>query len=478
MERTVTPKTNGNGTTKHIQLNEAQTYQRQISFYTALVSRALLASRLGYQYGGDRDVYQALGYKKELVFTDYFTQYKRQDIAKAVIDKPIKGTWKDGFQVIEETENENDQTEFEIAWEDLDTRLQLHEVFLRLDKLTALGEYGVLFLGLDDVKNRDDLRVPVETTNTKLLYVQPLSQEHAKIKTYEKDTSNERFNLPKTYTITLTDPSSQNTSDVVVHYSRIIHVVRESLESAIIGIPKLEAVFNRLKDLEKIMGGDSEMFWRGARPGYFANVDDNYTLTDPKKKELKDQFDEFEHNLRRFLVTRGMDVKALAPQVSDPKGHVDVQLKMIASETEIPLRKLVGSERGELASSQDEEAWYQLLESLQSTHAIPHIIRPFIDTGIKYGFLPKLSNPYEIQFVDVRTTGDKEKAEIGKTRSEAIKNYTTNPFAAELIPPEAFMQYILGLQADEIQAIQRIIGTEMTAENQLSQGSQEDQSSV
>jgi hypothetical protein len=128
---------------------------------------------------------------------------------------------------------------------------------------------------------------------------------------------------------------------ITVHYSRVVHIVDDIVESEIEGSPRLEAVFNRLMDLEKLVGGDAEMFWRGARPGYSGVAGKDYQVTDATMTDLKDQVDEFEHNLRRILISEGIDLKALAQQIADPATHVDVQIQMIAAATGIPKRVLV-----------------------------------------------------------------------------------------------------------------------------------------
>ena len=68
--------------------------ESKIETLSTLVSRAELGSRIGLQsYNGDRDIYQALGYMKTILYEDYAARYIRQDIAKAIIDRPAKATW-------------------------------------------------------------------------------------------------------------------------------------------------------------------------------------------------------------------------------------------------------------------------------------------------------------------------------------------------------------------------------------------------
>ena len=52
---------------------------------STVVSRQALLDRLGKSYGEDRNLYDALGYRKSPTFNDYYSRYKRQDIAKRII---------------------------------------------------------------------------------------------------------------------------------------------------------------------------------------------------------------------------------------------------------------------------------------------------------------------------------------------------------------------------------------------------------
>ncbi len=422
-----------------------------IEIMSAMIQRAMYASQLGQQYGGDRDLYQALGYPLEITYTDYVAKYLRQDIATAIINRPVNATWR-GDVVLMEAEDDQD-TALEKAWKDLEDTLGLKSRFIRLDKLAGVGTYGVLVLGLDDVKNKEDAAKQV-TGRRKLMYVKPLGQDNAKISTWETKVGNKRYGMPLLYDVTITSAEGGITSEVKVHHSRIIHVAEGLLESEIEGTPRLRAVFNRLMDLEKIVGGDSEMFWRGARPGYYSKTDKDFMITPEMKEDLKEQIDEYEHNLRRFIINEGLDLKELAQQIADPKNHVDIQIQMISAETGIPKRILTGSERGELASSQDRDEWMSYVQSRREEYVEPNIIRPFVDRCIEYGILPKAStDTYSIKWDDLFAISEKERVEIGVKRSEALSKYASSPVGEAIIPPEAWLKWFAGLSSDEVEII-------------------------
>jgi len=245
----------------------------------------------------------------------------------------------------------------------------------------------------------------------------------------------------------------------------MIHVTQELTESEIEGTPVMQPVWNRLMDLEKLVGGSAEMFWRGARPGYQGKVKDDYTITPETQTDLETQMDEFEHSLRRILINEGVEFEALAPQVADPKAHVDVQIEMIASITGIPKRVLIGSERGELSSDQDIVGWYNIIQTRRQEHAEIVILRPFIDKMIEYGVLPAPGGEeYTIEWEDLFAASDKDQAEVGRVRATALREYSQNPLASAIIPPEAFMKLMLGLDIDEVALVQAMISGDMAEE--------------
>jgi len=428
-----------------------------------LVTRANLAAALGQQYGGDRDIYQALGYPTILEYVDYTTRYTRQDIAKAIIDRPVKATWQGDLEVIETLDAE--KTTFEKEWQQLDWDLGLKTVLSKVDRLSGLGRYGVLFLGLDDVSNNEGFAKPVKSGKRQLKYIKPLGEGNAKISTYEENPTNARYGMPLLYDVEVMDAPSKVSKQIKVHYTRMIHLIDDGLQSEVYGIPRLEAVFNRLMDLEKLVGGDAEMFWRGARPGYQGKLDENYQMTDAARAILQDQVDEYENNLRRIFVNEGMDLKALETQISDPKNHVDIQLQMISAVTGIPKRILTGSERGELSSGQDANEWKTYVQARREDHAEPNIIRPFIERLIE---LKILTNPkdgyYRIKWLDLFSISEKERVEIGKARANALREYTYNPMAEEIIPPAAFLEFFLGLSAGQIELIGKMRDEGLTEE--------------
>lgn len=430
-----------------------QSTQTRMRVYSEIVNRANLASKLGTMtYDGNRDIYQALGYPTVLDFHNYYLpKYIRHDIAKAVIDRPVRAAWRGGV-TIQKKESKGIVAPIETAWNKLEIEFKLHTIFKRVDKLTGIGRYGVLLLGLNDT---EDFSLPVTSKSNKLMYIKPLGEGSAKILEYEQRQNNPRYGKPTMYSIALNTGETTSSTSFNVHYTRIIHITEDLLENEVFGTPRLEAVFNRLLDLEKIVGGDAEMYWRGARPGFGGTVDKDYTLTKENEDSLQDTFDEYENNLRRFLLTEGVDIKQFTQQITDPSKNVDVQISMISAEKGIPKRVLMGSERGELSSSQDRQEWDLWVQSRREEFMEPMIVRPVVDRFMELGILP--TTEYVVRWDELFAMSPKEKSEIAERLANAIRYYTATPTAEYIIPKEMFQRRILGLNDEEMLEAERLI---------------------
>lgn len=359
-----------NGATKNIQ-----------TLATSLISRIDFFTRLGVRFDGKRDFYAIFGYKRVLNFQDYVGKYLRQDIAKRIVNAPVSATWRTPPVVKVEG-----QKAFTEEWIKLVRKHKIWKQMERVDKLAGIGNYAVLLLGINDGRK---MEVPINPRNNNdLLYLQPYSQPNAEIMELEEDPTNERFGMPKMYRITASNPLTTLGSAVVgrttqkavkqqqfmVHHSRIIHVAEDTLENNFLGIPRLEAVFNLLDDLLKVAGGTSETFWLAGNKGMQADIDKDTELTPEDAAALSDELEEYQHQLRRFIRTRGVTLKDLGGNTPDPKETFNMIISLISGATGIPRRILTGSEAGQLASDQDRANWSDRIVERRINFVEPNII--------------------------------------------------------------------------------------------------------
>jgi hypothetical protein len=194
------------------------------------------------------------------------------------------------------------------------------------------------------------------------------------------------------------------------------------------------------------------MFWRGAFPGMAFKVQDGATLSDAGRVALEEEIQSYLHDFQRYLKIQGLDVEQLTTQVADPEKHADVQIKFISIATGIPKRILEGSERGELASSQDSESWNNKCDYRRRNHCEPNILRPLINRLGEVGVL-EVPDEYHIEWPDLESQSDEAKAKVGKDRMEAIAKYADSPTAPLVVPPREFLADILELPQDKVERI-------------------------
>ncbi len=422
----------------------------------AIISRSNLFSQLGQQYDGDRDMYVTLGYKKTLVFTDYEGVYKRQDVAKRIIDAPPDATWR-GEPVITDLDSTPDEgSEFDKAWLKMARDLKMWHYFTRVDKLAGIGRYGVLVLGFNDARDQKDLANPVKQSNSlALTHLRPFSEGNAEVASFDNDITSSRHGLPDTYNIEVAGDQSGDVDldnkSILVHWSRILHVADDLTENETFGTPRLEAVFNRLFDLEKTVGGNAEMFWRGAFPGYNFKLDPEAELQPSDVDDLQQQIDDYIHKISRYMRTQGIDIEELAQEVADPEPTFNVIIKLISAATGIPARILTGSERGEMASSQDENNWNTRIDERRNDFANPIVIRPFVNRLMELNLLPKTE--YTIIWPDPIPLDAKTNSEVNHNNTKALVEYAESPAARSIIPEEVYLTQFIGMNEDEAKAL-------------------------
>lgn len=449
--------------------NELKTrLDQQMRVNEVLLTRMKYASLLGQSYDGSRDLYKVLGYPQQLNYSDYYMKYKRADIAKVLIDKLPKACWATPPLITDEQEG----SKFQAVLEELISTHSLFQTMLRADKLLGLGEYAVLLLGFSDVQSISQMASPVAPgASLDLLYVQPYGGNACQIKQENNDPTSPRFGMPELYQI---DPGAEGLSknqtvsrSFLVHHSRIIHLAEDCLENTIKGTPRLQALFNRLEDIQKILGGSGEMYWRGGISPKVATAKEGYTFGNVARETLQTQMDEYEHNLRRLFTLDGLDLSNLDQQVHSPVDFLNAQLMMISIVTGIPKRILLGSERGELASSQDQDQWNDIIHQRQIDICGPVFLRPLISRLIEYQVLPEpMNGVFFIYWSENSAIGEKEKSEITLNRTKALKEYVSAPGADMMYPPELWLREELGLDQQEIDEIQEMLGQAIGLEDE------------
>lgn len=427
-----------------------------------IVSRQSLWNRM---IDPRRDYDKECGYPLEILPDQYKQYYDRHGVGHRVVEVYPKECWVKRPDLYE-TED-SDETEFEKAWNALQERMNLWYYLARADVVSGIGRFGVVLLGLSDGKELDQpvggAMRPVgnarpgskapSTPKLDLLFLRVFDESVVAIQSRETDTKSPRYGQPNTYTIMFEEAIRAKgvLKSRIVHWTRVIHIADNCLESEVYGTPRMKVVFNRLIDIVKVLGGGGEMFWRGAFPGYAFEALPGVQDSDIDKDSLKEELENYSNGMQRWLSVVGLSVKPLTPQVADPSPTLGAILQDICITIEVPKRVFMGSEQGELASSQDAQRWNERLHGRCEGHVTPKVIRPLVDRLIQVGVLPQPLE-YTVKWPDRNTSTNSEKADVALKKTQALAAYV-NGDVDQLIPPPEYMTQILEMDQSVVDTI-------------------------
>ena len=428
-----------------------------------LLARRMLSSLAGLTFQGARDLYEVLGYKKVLTYEDLYAKYQRQDIAKRLVDEPVNAIWsqpplvslftyKDKIDKGEATLEDEFNREFSLIQE----RFDLWSLVARIDKLNAFGVYAGLIIGAPGNSTSPLRGIKAD----KIVYMQPYGSNELQIDTWEQDPANPRFGLPKTYKLTRNATNSVSgfaaPAGVIFHHTRVIHFTNELLVSNCISSPRLEPVYNLLDDLLKVAGGSAETYWLTANRGMQMDVDKEMDLSEDDANALSDEMEEFQHQLRRFVRTRGVTIKNLGSDVADPSSAFKVILNLIAGSTGIPQRILLGAEAGQLASEQDRANWAMQVKLRRTDFAEPYVLRPLISHLSSIGVLRPINVGEDIlvfTWPEAFQLSPLEKAQTMAQSARAIVNISRQAQLGHPLVTTQEARAILGLPEESDMAL-------------------------
>jgi len=439
-KRTPRKTANGVGTPEDLSL---AVMSRFLDRYSALE---------GLQYGGARDLYQTLGYQRSLRYDDFAVRMLRNPIAFRVVKAYPMDTWRHP-PAIREKDNEEKpapETPFELEWEVLVDRLKVYARLEQGDRLANIGRYSALVVGLGGQTSPNQLAIGQQ----EVIHLTPFSEKFAEIEQLENDPASPNFGRPVLYKIKAgrkieTTRGSPSVPDVLVHASRVIHMVEDLVEDQVYGVPRLMPIWNTLDDLEKVSGGSAEAFWLTAVRGIVAKVDNDFQFdTEQQRKAVETAIADFTHKMSRWIMPQGFDVQSLANEVAKPAEHFDMLIAEIAGATGIPQRILLGSERGSLASEQDTANWNSRIMARQAQYAEPVVLRPLIDRFIVWDILPEPSNGYTVIWPDLFSLGAEEESVIENRHAQTVKTLADALFTGVSPLSLEEMREFLGLEAE------------------------------
>lgn len=410
-----------------------------------------------------RDMDAELGYPAHISSKDYYDWYEREGLATRIVNLWPSEIWKVAPSVFEKMAN-SVTTPFEEDWEAFSAHWHPWTYLRRADEQSRIERFGGLLFGFKDGR---DLSQPVAgisqdgekegNNKNQVIYLRVFAERHVRIESYETNESSPRFGQPTMYNVTFADVKSGGVTSSVqkpVHWTRFLHLAPNRRESEVLGAPQMENSFNRLLDIKKTLGGSAEMFWRGAfaglsieAPAPTAGSAATAKFTEDDRKKLRKEIDAYANGLQRYMALVGMTAKSLAPQVSDPTNHVEAQLKMIAVALNVPLRMLMGSEAGQLASGQDRKNWNDRVAGEANGYTTPFVVVPFVTRLILAGVLRAPAKnrlgyyDFKVEWPDLNAPSPTEVSEVAQRMAAALKDYMLSGARQILPPKEMFVEF-------------------------------------
>ncbi len=410
---------------------------------------------------GDRDLALDCGYPaRNPSLNQYRQMYDEEGFAARLVGVLPAECWAVYPEVY--VREDNRVTAWEKSAWDLIERTSLWHYVHRADRISGIGHYGVLFLGLD---GGTDLSKPAIARKKgkplDLMYVRPLAEYHAAISELEGNTASPRYGQPLFYNLTFADPTSASGTNGVpvgtdagvkeVHWSRVIHIADNTDDSDIYGVPRMQQHYRRLLDLRKVYAGSAEMYWQGAFPGF--SFDANPDLEDEEEMDIEtvqEQIQLYMDHLQRYLASTGGTFRSLAPQVVDPTPQIQAYITIICAVLGCPLRIFLGSESGVLASELDKTAWNRRISQRQVLYCEPMIVRKIFNRLNELEVLGSVSDgfKYKVSWTDLNALSDKDKADVALKRAQTMLQYLSSG-GEKIVPLEFAYEMLFGMTRAE-----------------------------
>lgn len=397
--------------------NEAA--QQVLHALSAIQSRMAFANLHGYGFQGQRDYYTALGYTRVITPHLMWDRYRRNGVARRLVNALPNATWRSGADLVEDDAPEV-VTPFEEAWIEFAARTEAWDRMRKGDILSQLGRFSVLLLGYPGPLESE--AKPMKPGS--VAYLKQYSELRVKVQDgdLDNDRRSPRFGQPIRYQFTNLLKSNGRTGNQYVHWSRVIHIADEAIEEDEWGEPMLASVWNWLDDLEKVAGAGSEAFWRRVVPMLSAVLEPGATLQTGDETRVEEEIDKLVHGLRRWVRLSGIKLDEVGTHdVTNFDKQVDSLIGLIVTPYGIPKRIFQGSEQGDLASSQDRGNWGQNIRDRRRQFAEANVLRPLVQRLQLLRQIPPTQKPYEARWPDVQDMDLSERLDMAKKAADTNK---------------------------------------------------------
>lgn len=343
--------------------------------------RALLGT--SGQLSTKHDFQMDFGYKDDVDFYDLYEIYKRNGVAKAVVNKTANKTWETMPRLLEK-EKQHDETGIEAEIRKKFASVRFWQQLKETDKRSLVGEYAGVIFQLKDGKSFDQPVDRVPGGIDGLVSLIPAWEGQLQISEWDQDQKSPTYGQPKrmTFTESSVDSDQGKTRSFYVHPDR---VVIWSQDRTTFNDSGLEASYNALVDMVKIRGAGGEGFWKAAKNQPVLEANDNVNFAQLAQmlgtdiegipEELDNVVADWSKGFDQSLMLQGMKAYNVAVNLpSTGKDSYEIAAREVAAAWDIPEKVLFGNQTGERASTEDAASWNRTNMARRSDYVIPNIM--------------------------------------------------------------------------------------------------------
>ncbi|CAM3778239.1 anti-CBASS protein Acb1 family protein [Litorimonas haliclonae] len=389
-------------------------------------------------FGDTKHNYAAdFGYPEHLSFNHFYQKYTRNSLAKAGVNKTAKKCWQDMPYVLEKQKQPDDaETEQERLIRRRFEKLRVWQNLCLADARSLVGGYSGVILRLADDQTFDKPVSRVPGGLNGLVGLIPAWKGQLTVSDWDYDETSETYGEPKMFQFqeaSLDRAGETNPQRTVnVHPDRVI----VWSEDGTVHAPSLlEAGYNNLIDLEKVVGAGGEGFWKNAKSGLVLELDKDADATKLAKgmgvepgevaDKIGEAVDDFNKGFDKTFLAQGIKVTTVPVNLPSPEHFKQGPLELFAASIEIPLKILIGSQSGERASTEDAQEWAKTCMSRRDSVVIPNLMA-FIDRLERFGILPE--RDWLIDWADLTESSITEKTDRASKMTDMNEkhSHTTN----------------------------------------------------
>lgn len=372
--------------------------------------------------------WQDYGYPEHPCFMDFYSQYKRNGLARAGVRRIVEKCWQESPWLLESADP-HPETQEEVRFREFADRVGLWQKLREVDEMSRVGAYSALILRFSDGKKHNQ---PVERLMgyDSLYEIIPVYEGQLKVSEWDTDETSETYGSVLMYqyqesAVWESKEQYKVARSFDVHPDRVIIWSRDGKP---MGESSLEAGLNDLITLQKIIGAGGEGFWKNARSAPHLKIDKDANLAslaqslgvpeDEIKDALGEEVEDWQRGFDNVLSTMGMDATLLQVTLPNPEHFVAAPLQSFAASVNTPVRILTGNQQAERSSSEDAKEFGQTAMARVRGYVIPNVNR-LLERLKGFNVIP--DRDWYLDWVDLTESTAEQKMDRAKGMSQINK---------------------------------------------------------